>query len=69
MTLALQDSGYGEVYHMRSVNASERDVELWKEALEAKYQGREAPFGSGQWDSVLGHCNVVLPACVLTVRQ
>ena len=63
MTIALQSLGYGEVYHMRSAYASERDVELWIQALEAKYGGRGTPFGRNEWDSLLGHCKVISPMC------
>ncbi len=54
MTIALQELGYGEIYHMRSAYASERDVELWIQALEAKYEGKGAPFARAQWDSIFG---------------
>ena len=43
---------------MRSAYASERDVELWIQALEAKYEGRGTPFGREQWDLILGNCKV-----------
>lgn len=48
---------------MRSAYASERDVELWIQALEAKYEGKGSPFGREQWDSILGHRKVLSPAC------
>ena len=65
MTIALQSLGYGEVYHMRSAYASERDVELWIKALEAKYEGRGPPFGREEWNLILGHCKVASPMCDL----
>ena len=48
---------------MRSAYASERDVELWIQALEAKYEGKGSHFGREQWDSILGHCKVLSPTC------
>lgn len=44
---------------MRSAYASERDVELWIQALEAKYEGKGSHFGREQWDSILGHCKAI----------
>ena len=59
MTIALQELGYGEVYHKRSAYASGRNVELWIQALEAKYKGRGTPFARDQWDSIFGDRKVM----------
>ncbi|KAL9118054.1 MAG: hypothetical protein Q9187_005403 [Circinaria calcarea] len=59
MTVALQDLGYQNVYHMRTAYASERDVEQWIKALEAKYEAKGAPFTREQWDQLLGQYKAV----------
>ena len=59
MKVALDILGYGETYHFSEIYINAPDVDMWMEALEAKYKGIGKPFEREQWDQLLGHCGAV----------
>ncbi|KAJ7062577.1 P-loop containing nucleoside triphosphate hydrolase protein [Mycena amicta] len=62
MHAALDILGYHEVYHMMNVLANPPDADLWREALEARVEGKGMPYGREEWDQLLGHCEAVTDA-------
>jgi hypothetical protein len=57
---ALQLLGIHECYHgWDPVFANPRDMEMWSEALEAKFEGNGKPYGREEFDQLLGHCQAV----------
>lgn len=68
MRTALEQLGFSDTYHMKSVYENPPDVGLWRQAILAKFQGQGKPFEKEQWDQLLGHCQAVtdLPASAFT---
>ena len=62
---ALRQLGFHDTYHMSSVEENPSDIELWNQALLAKFKGQGKSFEREQWDQLLGHCQAVsdAPAC------
>ena len=63
MKIALEQLGYGNVYHMSSVFDDQSHAKLWIEALEAKYgqEGRDVnanQLTAAYWDRILGDYGV-----------
>ncbi|OCL13505.1 hypothetical protein AOQ84DRAFT_282984 [Glonium stellatum] len=59
MVAALQKLGYDDVYHMSAAIANPPDIDMWQEAIDAKYFGKGKPYGRQEWDQLLGHCMAV----------
>lgn len=68
---ALVDLGYKACYHYASIiQENPRDAELWVEALDAKLRGVGKPYGKGEWDALLGHCQAVTDTpCTIFYRE
>jgi len=60
MKIALEELGYGEVYHFSSAYGDLSHPNLWISALEAKYSSNPnaRKFTNNDWDSLLGKYNV-----------
>ena len=59
MRTALEQLGFSDTYHMKSVHENPPDIEFWRQAFLAKFKGQGKPFGKEQWDQLLGHCQAV----------
>lgn len=59
MRTALEQLGFSDTYHMKSVYENPPDIELWRQAFLAKFKGQGKPFEKEQWDQLLGHCQAV----------
>ncbi len=54
-----EKAGYEDTYHMMSASVENPpDCIMWQRAFEAKYDGI-GRFGREEWDSLLGHCQVL----------
>jgi hypothetical protein len=60
MRVALETLGFNETHHMWSLHDNPPDVDMWMEAVTAKYFGKGKPYGRAEWDQLLGHCQVCL---------
>ena len=61
MRKALQQLGYNETYHgFAPAFESPLDNIMWREAVDAKFNGKGKPYGRKEWDQLLGHCQVRL---------
>jgi hypothetical protein len=58
LRIALEKLGYKETNHGFTVAQNLREVEMWTEAINAKFFGIGKPFGCAEWDQLLGHCMV-----------
>lgn len=63
MKIALEQLGYGNVYHMSSIFDDESHARLWTEIMEARYDsqgnwGDSTQLTAGYWDTILGNYNV-----------
>ena len=58
LRLALFHLRYYDVYHMSSLAENPSDVDLWLQAVDAKFYGK-GTFGKADWDCLLGHCMAV----------
>ena len=58
MREALLHLGYNDAYHMQSVFHNPMDADMWQRAIDAKFFGKGKPFEKGDWDQLLGHCQV-----------
>ncbi|KAJ7032612.1 P-loop containing nucleoside triphosphate hydrolase protein [Mycena alexandri] len=56
---ALETLGYKHTHHMDDVLRNPVEVDMWTEAIEAKFFGKGQPYGRADWDRVLGHCQAV----------
>ncbi|KAL3427274.1 nad dependent epimerase [Phlyctema vagabunda] len=56
---ALEQLGYKGVYHAATVFMTPGHADQWTAALEAKYEGKGAPFTKEQFDAVLGQYSAV----------
>ncbi|KAJ6573111.1 P-loop containing nucleoside triphosphate hydrolase protein [Mycena vulgaris] len=59
MQLALETLGYKDTHHMQTVLVNPLEVDVWVEAIDAKFHGRGKPYGKEEWDQLLGHCQAV----------
>nr|GAT50656.1 predicted protein [Mycena chlorophos] len=73
MHSALVQLGYNEVHHMFAVFTNPMDADLWREAFEARFEGKgePGPWKTEQFDQVLGHCAAVTdcPAAGVTLSE
>ncbi|MCJ1475763.1 hypothetical protein MMC13_004427 [Lambiella insularis] len=60
MKTALEQLGYGEVYHMTSAMKNPKDYDMWTEAFNAKFHGKGEKFTRKDWDMLLGNAG----ACI-----
>ncbi len=58
---ALNELGYSDVYHMRSVFRRQH-ADLWTAALEAKFEGKGKAYGKEEWEKLFGDCMVCASA-------
>lgn len=61
MQVALKILGYENPYHFSSMYGNIKDVDMWLEALQAKYHG-VGTFGRAEFDKLLGHVAAVTDA-------
>ncbi|KAK7002189.1 P-loop containing nucleoside triphosphate hydrolase protein [Favolaschia claudopus] len=59
MRVALETLGYRETHHMQTVLANPLEVDMWREAIDAKFHGKGKPYGREEWDQLLGSCQAV----------
>ncbi|KAJ7181456.1 P-loop containing nucleoside triphosphate hydrolase protein [Mycena crocata] len=59
MRIALETLGYNETNHGFIVWTNPAEMEMWTEAINAKYFGKGKPYGPADWDRLLGHCMAV----------
>ncbi|KAJ6625992.1 P-loop containing nucleoside triphosphate hydrolase protein [Mycena sp. CBHHK59/15] len=59
MRIALEELGYSETNHGFIVWTNLCEMEMWTEAIRAKYFGEGKPYGREEWDQLLGHCQAV----------
>ncbi|KAF7352155.1 hypothetical protein MVEN_01178700 [Mycena venus] len=59
MRIALEKLGYNETNHGFTVSESPLEMEMWTEAINAKFFGKGKPYGRAEWDQLLGHCMAV----------
>ncbi len=59
MRVALKQLGFNDTYHMESLFENPPDIDLWCQAILAKFKGQGKPFEKEQWDQLLGHCQAV----------
>jgi len=59
MRIALEKLGYNETNHGFTVSTSPLEMEMWTEAINAKFFGKGKPYGRAEWDQLLGHCMAV----------
>ncbi|KAJ7457748.1 hypothetical protein FB451DRAFT_1047209 [Mycena latifolia] len=62
MRSALETLGYKDTHHMQTVLANPIEVEMWTEAVDAKFFGKGKPYGREEWDQLLGNCQAVTDA-------
>ncbi|KAL9056433.1 MAG: hypothetical protein Q9162_002914 [Coniocarpon cinnabarinum] len=57
---ALRALGYSEIYHASAIYfENPRDVDMWLEAFEGKFDGTRGKFQREDWDRLLGHCMAI----------
>ncbi|KAJ7161892.1 P-loop containing nucleoside triphosphate hydrolase protein [Mycena crocata] len=68
MRKALETLGYNDTHHMQAVLVNPLEVDMWTEAVKAKFSGVGKPYGREEWDELLGHCQAVtdLPAIMFS---
>ncbi|KAJ7334164.1 hypothetical protein DFH08DRAFT_916313 [Mycena albidolilacea] len=68
MREALETLGYRETHHMQSVLRNPAEVDMWRDAINAKFFGKGKPYGREEWDQLLGQCQAVtdLPAILFS---
>ncbi|KAJ6554554.1 P-loop containing nucleoside triphosphate hydrolase protein [Mycena capillaripes] len=59
MCIALEKLGYNETNHGLTVSTSPLEMEMWVEAINAKFFMKGKPYGRAEWDQLLGHCVAV----------
>lgn len=72
MRKALEVLGYPEPYHFSSQYDNVRDCDLWLEAINVKFHGKEdtIPDWKVFFDGLLGHCGAVTDApCMLFSKE
>ncbi|KAF7320710.1 hypothetical protein HMN09_00156500 [Mycena chlorophos] len=69
MHSALVQLGYNEVHHMFAVFTNPMDADLWREAFEARFEGKGEPWKTEQFDQVLGHCAAVTDCPGVTLSE
>ncbi|KAF7352156.1 putative nad dependent epimerase dehydratase [Mycena venus] len=57
--IALEKLGYNETNHGFTVATRPLEMEMWTEAINAKFFGKGKPYGRAEWDQLLGHCMAV----------
>ncbi|KAJ6552599.1 pectin lyase fold/virulence factor [Mycena vulgaris] len=55
MRIALETLGYNETNHGFTVWTNLLEIEMWTEAINAKFFGKGKPYGREEWDRLLGH--------------
>lgn len=51
--------GFNDCYHgFEASFENPKDLEMWAEAVDAKFNGKGKPFGRAEFDQLLGHCQV-----------
>lgn len=66
---AIEMLGINECYHgWDPIFGNPRDMEMWQEALEAKFDGKGKLYGREEFDKLLGHCQGVsdIPAILFS---
>jgi hypothetical protein len=58
MSEALEVLGYKDAHHMLRGLSNPLEVEMWREAIEAKFHGKGKPYGREEWDQLLGRYQV-----------
>jgi hypothetical protein len=56
MRVALETLGYCDTHHIQAVLYNPPEVDMWREAIDAKFFGKGKPYGRPEWDQLLGHC-------------
>ncbi|KAJ7457760.1 hypothetical protein FB451DRAFT_1047112 [Mycena latifolia] len=69
MRAALDTLGYKDTHHMQMVLANPIEVEMWTEAVDAKFFGKGKPYGREEWDQLLGHCQAVTDASAILCSE
>jgi hypothetical protein len=64
MREALEVLGYRETHHMQSVLRNPAEVDMWREAIDAKFFGKGKPYGREEWDQLLGQCQACQIFCL-----
>ncbi|KAJ7455820.1 P-loop containing nucleoside triphosphate hydrolase protein [Mycena latifolia] len=59
LRIALETLGYKETNHGFTVFTKLCEMEMWTEAINAKFFGKGKPYGPADWDRLLGHCMAV----------
>ncbi|KAK6991784.1 P-loop containing nucleoside triphosphate hydrolase protein [Favolaschia claudopus] len=59
MRIALEKLGYNETNHGFTVWTNPLEMEMWTEAINAKFYGKGKRYGRAEWDQLLGHCMAV----------
>ncbi|KAJ7854674.1 P-loop containing nucleoside triphosphate hydrolase protein [Mycena olivaceomarginata] len=59
MRVALETLGYCDTHHMQAVLYNPPEVDMWREAIDAKFFGKGKPYGRPEWDQLLGHCQAI----------
>ncbi|KAL9594689.1 MAG: hypothetical protein Q9219_006889 [cf. Caloplaca sp. 3 TL-2023] len=59
MQVALEELGLGPCHHMHYCFQNPMECDMWKEALEAKFQNKGRKYTRKDWDQLLGHCQSV----------
>ncbi|KAJ7722514.1 P-loop containing nucleoside triphosphate hydrolase protein, partial [Mycena metata] len=59
MTRALETLGYVKTNHGMAVFTNPSEVEMWTEAINAKFFGKGRLYVREDWDRLLGHCQAV----------
>ncbi|KAJ7199080.1 P-loop containing nucleoside triphosphate hydrolase protein [Mycena rebaudengoi] len=65
MSEALEVLGYKDAHHMLRGLSNPLEVEMWREAVEAKFHGKGKPYGREEWDQLLGRYQSVSDISVL----
>jgi hypothetical protein len=57
MRVALLQLGFAGIYHMIELwEQNLKDDALGIKAYQAKFEGKDKPYGREEWDRLLGHC-------------
>ncbi|KAF7307273.1 hypothetical protein MIND_00521100 [Mycena indigotica] len=62
LRIALETLGYRETNHGFAVWSNLSEIEMWTEAINAKFFGKGKGYGKEEWDALLGHCMAVTDA-------
>ncbi|KAJ7144533.1 P-loop containing nucleoside triphosphate hydrolase protein [Mycena epipterygia] len=59
LQVALEMLGYVETHHGRHVFSNPFEMDMWIEAINARFFGKGKPYEREDWDRMLGHCQAV----------